>query len=143
MWWLLTEAYRFPTIRAPARAHSLATTWLTMQMARWWRRLQAEAKIDSRSGPSLVFAMNARTLLKLIAVMLLGLLTIFVYHPRFKRHSVRVAGFESAALAQSIADHGEFSNPFYSLNTGPSAHLAPLYPAYLALFIKVFRSDQA
>jgi hypothetical protein len=87
--------------------------------------------------------MNAKTLSKWIAVMLVGLLTVFIYHPRFRRHSIRVAGFESTALAQSIAEHGTFSNPFYSLNTGPSAHLAPLYPAYLALFMKVFPTDQA
>jgi hypothetical protein len=87
--------------------------------------------------------MSAKALTRFLAVIGLGILTIWVYHPRFAEHTIRVGGFESTALAQSIADHGEFSNPFHPLDTGPSAHLAPLYPAYLALFIKAFRSDSA
>ncbi len=87
--------------------------------------------------------MNTKAKLKGIAVIVLGLLTIYVYRPRSERHSIRVAGFESTALAQSIADRGEFSDPFGMLPTGPSAHLAPLYPAYLALFMKVFPTDLA
>ena len=41
-------------------------------------------------------------------------------------------------LARNIASRGQFANPFPSLETGPSAHLAPAYPALLALFIRVF-----
>ena len=40
-------------------------------------------------------------------------------------------------LARSLAEKGQFANPFAALETGPSAHLAPAYPAYLALFIRV------
>ena len=47
------------------------------------------------------------------------------------------AGFESVALARSLAEHGEYANPFL-IPTGPSAHLAPLFPAFLALLIWLF-----
>ncbi len=45
---------------------------------------------------------------------------------------------ESFALARSIAYKGQFANPFAAMETGPSAHLAPLFPAFLALLIRVF-----
>lgn len=46
-------------------------------------------------------------------------------------------GFESLELACSLARTGSFSDPFKTLPTGPSAHLAPLFPAYLALLYKI------
>jgi len=46
------------------------------------------------------------------------------------------SGFESVALARNLAEHGEFANPF-RFPTGPSAHLAPLFPAFLALLIRL------
>jgi hypothetical protein len=73
-----------------------------------------------------------------IVVIGLGIATVAVYHPRYKTHNIDVEGFESSALAQSLAAHRGFSDPFEALPTGPSAHLAPLYPAYLALLIVVF-----
>jgi hypothetical protein len=45
---------------------------------------------------------------------------------------------ESFRVARSIAEKGEFSNPFVPLDTGPSAHLAPAFPAFLALLIRTF-----
>jgi hypothetical protein len=44
------------------------------------------------------------------------------------------AGFESVTLARNLAEHGQFASPFL-FPTGPSAHLAPLFPAFLALVI--------
>lgn len=45
---------------------------------------------------------------------------------------------ETFRLAQSLYTRGEFSNPFAALDTGPSAHLAPAFPAFLALLIRIF-----
>jgi len=48
------------------------------------------------------------------------------------------AGFEIVETARNLAEHGTFANPFSILPTGPSAHCAPLYPAFLALLIRIF-----
>jgi hypothetical protein len=45
---------------------------------------------------------------------------------------------ESFRLAHNLAEKGQFANPFVPLDTGPSAHLAPAFPAFLALLIRVF-----
>ena len=45
-------------------------------------------------------------------------------------------GFESVAVAKSIANRGAFADPF-EYPTGPSAHLAPVYPSVMALAIKL------
>jgi len=42
---------------------------------------------------------------------------------------------ESLAVAHSIANTGDFANPFYSMGTGPTAHLAPIYPGILACIL--------
>src|SRR5215469_16516226 len=47
-------------------------------------------------------------------------------------------GFESFNLARNIARNGQFANPYYTLDTGASAHLAPAYPAFLALLFRWF-----
>jgi len=46
---------------------------------------------------------------------------------------------EMMKLADSIAQHGTFSNPFSILPTGPTAANPPLYPLILALFMKTLR----
>ncbi len=45
---------------------------------------------------------------------------------------------ESYRLAHNLAEKGQFANPFATLDTGPSAHMAPAFPAYLALLIRAF-----
>ena len=50
--------------------------------------------------------------------------------------------FESVALGKSLALHGSFSSPFFPILTGPSAHLAPAYPALVAVVIKLFGTGQ-
>jgi len=45
---------------------------------------------------------------------------------------------EAWCLAQSLCDTGKFANPFAALDTGPSAHLAPVFPAFLAILMKIF-----
>ncbi len=45
---------------------------------------------------------------------------------------------EASRLAHGLYDEGTFANPFAALDTGPSAHLAPVFPAFMALLMKVF-----
>jgi hypothetical protein len=49
------------------------------------------------------------------------------------------AGFEMVSIAKNLSGSGNFSNPFEVLNTGPTAANPPLYPVFLAIFMKVFR----
>lgn len=48
------------------------------------------------------------------------------------------AGWETVAIARNLALGNGFSSPYASLPTGPTAHLAPLFPAMLAGLIRVF-----
>jgi hypothetical protein len=50
---------------------------------------------------------------------------------------------ESFRLARSLVTAGQFANPFVPLDTGSSAHLAPAFPAFLAVLIRVFRDGSA
>lgn len=45
--------------------------------------------------------------------------------------------FETLNVAKSLAETGSFSNPFTAAPTGPTAHLAPLFPALLAALIRL------
>jgi hypothetical protein len=45
---------------------------------------------------------------------------------------------ESFSLAHNLYDTGKFANPFGALDTGPSAHLSPVIPSFMALLMKVF-----
>ena len=57
-------------------------------------------------------------------------------------HSVPFGqGFEMVALAQNLASHGTYANPFPVLATGPTAANPPLYPFLLAILFKLFRSE--
>ncbi len=49
------------------------------------------------------------------------------------------AGFEMVAIAKNLVEHGNFANPFWALNTGPTAANPPLYPVFLAVLIKLLR----
>ncbi len=45
-------------------------------------------------------------------------------------------GYESLAIACSLAQKGTFSDPFMFLDTGPSAHVAPLFPLAVSVLVK-------
>ena len=51
--------------------------------------------------------------------------------------------FESVAVARSVAAGHGFANPFGALETGPTAHLAPLFPLALAGLIRIFGDSPA
>lgn len=52
-------------------------------------------------------------------------------------------GPESFNLARNLVEHGTFANPYHSLPTGTSAHMAPLYPLMLAAFLSLFGNTAA
>jgi hypothetical protein len=52
-------------------------------------------------------------------------------------------GYESLELGCSLAHNATFSDPFAVLKTGPSAHLAPLFPALISMLIKWFGDGPA
>ena len=47
-------------------------------------------------------------------------------------------GPEIFRLAHNLYDTGKFANPFGALATGPSAHLSPVLPSFIALLMKVY-----
>lgn len=50
-------------------------------------------------------------------------------------------GFESVAIALDLVEHGSFGNPFAATaKTGPTAHLPPLYPLFVAATLRICRS---
>jgi hypothetical protein len=76
----------------------------------------------------------------LIAVAIFGA-TLWRYYEPYHPHRLCGTGYESLQLACSLAETGNFSDPFQVLATGPSAHLAPLFPAYVSLLVRFFGSD--
>jgi hypothetical protein len=50
---------------------------------------------------------------------------------------------ESLAIGCSLASKGTFSDPFSTLPTGPTAHLAPLFPWMVSLVIRQLGDDPA
>jgi hypothetical protein len=52
-------------------------------------------------------------------------------------------GYESLEIACSLAHKASFSDPFATLPTGPSAHLAPLFPMLVSVLIKWFGDGPA
>jgi hypothetical protein len=49
-------------------------------------------------------------------------------------------GLETQAVADSLASTGAFANPF-RYETGPTAHLAPVYPLFLSALERLFPED--
>jgi hypothetical protein len=48
------------------------------------------------------------------------------------------SGFETIAVARSLAEHGRFADPYSTYPTGTTAHVAPLYPAFLSVLLRIF-----
>lgn len=47
-------------------------------------------------------------------------------------------GAENVRVARSLAFHNTFADPFATLSTGPTAHVAPVYPVIYAAFLRLF-----
>jgi hypothetical protein len=48
------------------------------------------------------------------------------------------SGSEAVLVARSLAAHGTFADPFASMKTGLTAHVAPMYPFLYSLILRVF-----
>jgi hypothetical protein len=74
--------------------------------------------------------------LRFVCLFAAGTATAFVY---WVLHPDVAAGGEAYALALTLAKHGTFANPFFRTGlTGPSAHMAPLWPLVMAGIMQVF-----
>jgi len=83
--------------------------------------------------------MNKRAWIRVAGCVLLFGAALIAYPVAYHSESrLRDTAFESLAVACSLADHGTFADPFYALKTGPTAHLAPAYPAFLGMLVYHF-----
>jgi 4-amino-4-deoxy-L-arabinose transferase-like glycosyltransferase len=83
--------------------------------------------------------MRPHTLAILLLALLARLLILWFVIEKFRHHWLYSRGIELGTLAQSlVAGHG-LSSPFGG-STGPTALLAPGYPAVIALIFRVFGS---
>ena len=83
--------------------------------------------------------MRPHTLAILLLALLARLLILWFVIEKFRHHWLYSRGIELGTLAQSlVAGHG-LSSPFGG-STGPTALLAPGYPAVIALVFRVFGS---
>lgn len=65
------------------------------------------------------------------AALSLGYGVLDLTHPAARRG-------EMAWVAQNLAEHGQFANPFLIRETGPTAIVAPGYPLFLAMLLALF-----
>ena len=89
--------------------------------------------------------MQPSALIKVAVILLLAVTTLVLYPVP---NQVRVMplgqmGYESLSIAESLATGKGFADPFREIETGPSAHLAPAFPAFLAMIIKNTSSDES
>lgn len=97
-----------------------------------WRYLTGQHRSDARSkircGKQSIPALHLHRSLRLGAIHAL-VLSFLCSGPAFSK------GFESLAIARSLATSGRFADPYMSLATGATAHVAPLYVLLLASLI--------
>ena len=76
------------------------------------------------------------------ALVVFGLLfsTSIIFSAQHERPSISLV--ETTRVAQSLARSGEFADPFFIAKTGPTAHVAPVFPAMASLVIEWFGSVQ-
>ncbi len=81
--------------------------------------------------------MQPRTIIAGGVLFLLAVITLNLYPPHYYAHvpPFDQSGKESLVLADSLTRGQGFANPFAGMPTGPSAHLAPVFPAFLAFII--------
>jgi hypothetical protein len=73
-----------------------------------------------------------------VACLILFVFSLSVYWPTYYPAAFVPSGYETLHLARNLRTTGLFANPFDTLDTGPSAHLAPALPAFLALITWMF-----
>jgi hypothetical protein len=87
--------------------------------------------------------MNKNPRLRLLLTALVFVVAIYIYRPVPSALGPCNIGYESLNLSCSLASTGTFSSPFGVLPTGPSAHLAPLFPWVVASLIRHFGDKPA
>jgi hypothetical protein len=75
----------------------------------------------------------------LVLFLALGIRLHTVFGSGSPSHVLR--GLEAQAVADSLASTGAFSNPF-RYETGPTAHLAPVYPLFLGGLERLFPDEE-
>jgi hypothetical protein len=89
------------------------------------------------------WAAMRKATLSLPACVLLFVLALTRYWVHYDSNSLVPKVPESWHLAHNISTTGNFASPFYQLDTGASAHLAPAFPAFLALLTRIFGTGAA
>lgn len=89
----------------------------------------ASADVPENGGNALLFAILTALVLRIAYIWIFR-----TYH--FPEKEKYLFGFETGAIARSIASGHGFSSPFHSLS-GPSAWLAPLYPYFVASVFRI------
>jgi len=87
--------------------------------------------------------MNKNQLIRLSLTALVFAFAFYRYWPVSYPYGPCVVGYESMKLGCSLAATGTFSNPFSVLPTGPSAHLAPLFPWMISVLVRRFGDQPA
>ena len=87
--------------------------------------------------------MSRRSLLCISGSVLIFIAALVIYRVQFDPGDTLLrTGFETTAIATSLATHGTFSDPF-RVPTGPSAFLAPAFPTFIAVLMKLFGTGAA
>jgi hypothetical protein len=94
---------------------------------------------DSSLTTKTTSGIRPRTPAILVAALLLRLLILWFVIARFPHNWLYSRGIELGTLAQSLVAGQGLSSPFGG-STGPTALLAPGYPAIIALFFRIFGS---
>lgn len=82
--------------------------------------------------------MKQHPLITFIIILCLCVAVLVIYPVHYKPgvRGMEQSGYETLALAESLI-HGEgFTNPFLVLPTGPTAHVSPTFPLWLAAILK-------
>jgi hypothetical protein len=82
--------------------------------------------------------MNRTVRIQLLLAALIFVAAFYRYRPLVSTFGPCNIGYEGLNLGCSLASTGTFSNPFAVLPTGPSAHIAPLFPWMTSLLIRRF-----
>jgi hypothetical protein len=73
--------------------------------------------------------MNRKKLLPVGGCLLLFAAAVIAYPVGYHPESIlKDTGYESLAVACSLAEHGTFADPYFPLKTGPTALIPPAVP---------------
>jgi hypothetical protein len=94
--------------------------------------------------PRLVsFVVGRRRQCSALAFAVLFLPCLFRYWVSYDPNASVSRTQEMPRTALNLHERGQFANPFYLLDTGPSAHLSPAFPVFMALVINTFGEKAA